>query len=308
MLNLTEKPKRKTRGKQPKRPEITPHQAKQEAVRLLSEHRLSTMADQVIKALATGGVLTSDQLHRIADVSLRSLQRYQRRYLLNRLPILADELTALGLADEPAALRLYTLGPVGLEIARLRHKHVPTGYIGYGTHFIIHDVLTNEVVLRLADLAAARGYELLWSSKYEATVHDERGKPVLEPDALVVFTRGEERRHFTIEFHNEDHGLRARQKVDRYERVYRDGRWRDEWETDEMPRVLVVFTHKVVGRGSSRKRGSQGGYQNAVALARSRGSRCVFLGKPWREVVAGEMDRWFNFNRGQMVDILENED
>jgi len=293
---LIQKPKSRYRGRQSKRPEITPHQAKQKAIRLLRENRLSPMAVQVTEALATGGVLTSGQLYHVTTVSPRTLQKYHKQYLLDRLPILADELMALDLADDPAKLRLYTLGPVGLEVARIRHEHVPTGYTGYGTHRIIHDVLTNEVVLRLAALAVERGYEPLWYSKYEATVHDERGKPALEPDAMLAVRRDGVYRYFVVEFHNEDKRTRARSKVDRYERVYRDGRWRNELETDEMPAVLAVFTHKIVGKG----------YREAIS-SRSMRPRCVFLGKSWRDVIAGDdMARWFNFNQGKMVDILED--
>jgi len=293
-LNLTQKPQHNIRGKQSKRPEITSNQARQNALRLLREHRLSSMAEQTLEALATGGVLTSGQIHRISGARPRSLQRYHRRYLLDRLPIMADELMSLGLADNPADARLYVLGPVGLEIAQMRHAHVPTG----GTHFIIHDVLANEVVLRLSKMSAGRGYEAIWFSKYEATVHNERGAPALEPDSLLVVKRDGVRRYFAIEFHNEDHAGRAVKKTQRYEQVYRDGRWRDEWETDEMPLVLVVFTHKVVGKK---------GYQEAVSQARSMGLRCTFLGKSWDAIVKGEdMSRWFNFNAGKVVDILED--
>ncbi len=296
MLKIqTQKPKT-GRGRRSKRPEITPHQAKQTAIRLLKDG-LPPLAKLVIGALTTGGVLTASQLHRITTVSPRTLQLYHRDHFLDRLPISPSDLEALGFAEPLTDLRLYALGAVGLEIAQLQYgRRVPTGYFGYGVHRILHDVLVNETALRLMELAVQRGYDPTWLSRYEATVHDERGAPALEPDALLILQRDSRRRLYLVELHREDHGLRAEKKVKRYEQVYRDGRWRDEWETEEMPLTLVVFTHKAVGKG----------YKEAVANARKMGLRCTFLGKPWNEVVNGnDLAQWFDFNIGKTVAILE---
>jgi len=296
-LIVTKKSNRKA-GRRPfKRPEITPQQARKEAERLLRGYLLPPKADRVIEALSTGGVLTSGQLHRIADVSLRTLQRYAQRYWLDRIPVLTNELLELGIDNDPRNVWLYTLGPVGFEIARLRleHTHIPTGYTGYGTHRIIHDVLVNEVVLRLSELASPRGYELLWVNKYGATVRDEHGRPALEPDALLAFRRDGEYRRFLVELHNEDNAVRAEKKVRRYEQVYRDGRWRDVWECEDMPAVLAVFTHRIVGKG----------YRRAVEKAKAMGLRCTFLGKAWEDVVSGNIGAWWNFNTGRIEKILD---
>lgn len=301
LINLAQRPKRRTTDRPSQRTTITSRQAKREAIRLLSENRLSSMADYVIELLSIGGVLTGHQLRRLAGVTDRTLRRYYRKHFIDRTPFIGDALLDAGFRETPLySLRTYTLGAVGIEIARLRHERgVSTGYVGYGVQRILHDVMCNEVVIRLSAFAAKRGYEALWFSKYEATVHDERGKPALEPDSLLVLKKEGNAHRFLIELHNEDHGGRAANKVNRYERVYRDGHWRIEWETDEMPIVLVVFRHKAVATKGYRK-----------ATTDKRGNprhdlRCVYLGKPWQDILKGNLEQWWRFNTSELVSIFE---
>ncbi|MFQ5923096.1 MAG: replication-relaxation family protein [Anaerolineales bacterium] len=237
---------------------------------------LSPLAEQVIEVLAVAGVLTSGQLERICRVRPRTLRKYHGLYYLDRLPLLTRELMERGLSDKPAEVRLYKLGPVGEHIARkLIESATPTGYTGYGTRRIMHDVLANEVAVRLSEFAMSQGYEPIWRSKYAATVHDERGAPALEPDAMLTLKKDGEALHFFIEFHNEDHGRRAQLKVDRYEQVYRDGWWKRELLLAELPVVLAVFSHRIAGRG----------YQETVNRARRLGLRCTYLGRSWESIV-----------------------
>ena len=300
MLNLNERVQSRSLRRTSGRPRISAQAARQEAEYLLRESRLQPLAEHVIRALAVAGVLTADQLDRVCGVKPRTLRKYHSLYYIDRLPILAGELRETRLSDEAKDLRLYKLGLIGEELANsLLDISILTGYSGYGVHRIVHDVLANETVLRLAELAKDHGFEPVWRSKYEATVHDERGAPALEPDAMLSLSKDAKTLHFFIEFHNEDNSRRAALKVDRYEQIYRDGRWLHELLLDEMPVVLCVFISKIAGKG----------YQHAVARARRMGLQCVFLGKSWEDVVSASQDdmaRWWNFAAQRMENILES--
>lgn len=291
-------PSTTTWGRRARRANLTPHEAKQQAAKMVTDGAISARLSLVLEALAVGGVLTSGQLQRVARVATRSLQRYHQHHLLDRLYLAPEAVEQLQLTPVPADRRLYTLGIVGLELARRAHPRLPTGYTGYGMHRIAHDLLCNEVVIRLALTALARGSNPLWVSKYEATVHDEVGRPLLEPDALLTLKDQETRALYLVEYHHEDHGGRAEEKVRRYETTYRDGHWQRAWATDTMPTVLVVWTHKAVGTG----------YREAIAAAKGRGLRCTYLGKPWHTILAEEHPlQWFNFNTGQMVELFPSQ-
>jgi hypothetical protein len=296
-VSFTETPAYHVRGHRSQRPDISSNEAKQRAQTLLTAGRLSPLLAKVVETLAVAGVLTSAQLHQVTDVSPRTLRRYHYQHVLDRLYVVPTELRTAGLATDAIALRLYTLGAVGSAVATLHQpdRLLPTGYTGYGMHRITHEVLTNEVVIRLAHAALTRGYDPLWHSKYEATVHDDAKRAVLEPDAWLVLRRGSERHHYMVEYHNEAYGARAEQKVRKYEATYRDGHWQRAWNTSEMPTILVVWTHKAVGTG----------YREAVEAARGRGLRCTYLGKPWQAVISGEHPlQWLNFNTGKLIELL----
>ncbi|MFQ5924014.1 MAG: replication-relaxation family protein, partial [Anaerolineales bacterium] len=243
--------------------------------------------------------LSTGQLDRICSIKPRTLRKYHGLYFVDRIPILIEELIAAGLSDRPRQVRLYKLGPVGEEIARrLFDNAMPTGYDGYGSHRILHDVLTNESVLRVGEMAIRGGYEATWKSKFQATIFNERGAPALEPDAMLSMRRDDEALDFFFEFHNEDHSKRAARKVERYERVYRDYRWHKQLPVEDMPTVLVVLRHEVVGRG----------YQNAVEVARRMGLGCTFLGKSWDDLVHGgerDLALWWNFGTERIQSILQ---
>lgn len=278
------------RGRHPRRPEISPHKVKQEAARLLP--LLSTMARRVIALLSVAGVLTSGQLVRTARVSRRTLQHYHQQYLLDRLPIQHTDSIAAMLKDSSCVI--YTLGPVGLEIARVAHGHAPTGYAGFGTERIAHDIFVAETVLRLAEAAQRLGWEAIWHGKHEATVPDAYGRPALEPDALVILRKEEQIWPVALELHNEDKGTRAEDKIRRYETVYLEGRWRDVWETDRFPALLVVFTHRAVGRG----------YANVLRSARA--PRFRILLKPFQDLLEGDpLDNWVDPVIRKSVSLFE---
>ena len=287
-------------GRRPKRTDISQQQARQIA-RSISP---SPLTRSVIDALATAGVLTLGQLQALTDISGRHLRRLYQQYVVDRLPL--DPETQSRLADLLEANRseciVYFLGPVGLEIVKAAGRTAPGGYTGFGTSKIIHDVMAAEVVIRLARDFQEAGWETLWLGRHEASVLDERGRVVLEPDALLVLRQGEKVARFVLEFHNESQrGYRAAEKVERYERAYRDGHWRDSWQTDTMPPILAVFTSAGVGKG----------YMNAVQAQSRLGLRNRFLGKSWEEF--GEKHskfirpsgHWFDFRESRFISLMD---
>lgn len=283
-------------GKRSKRPFLSEKEAKHTALRVLKERSLSPLAFQTLDALTTAGVLTTRQLQTLVPVSVRSLKRYHFQHLVNHL-YAPDRLAAFPLPMATThRLRLYTLGTLGLAIAAEKGSFVPS-YAGYSAHQLTHDVLCNQVALTLMAYGKVQGYSPTWYGRYEARVFgSESGKTrcVLEPDALLIFTKAHtSKRAFLIEYHNEDHRNRARDKVERYEREARNQYWRDTWPLDDFPLVLAAFTHKAVADG----------YTAAIREVRGRGLRGRFLGKQFT-VTDEQPAQWWDFAGQKLTDIF----
>lgn len=285
-----------TTQKQDKRPprrverlDIPPNEAEKHALGLLRNNRLSPLEGSVVDLLAVAGVLTDSQLNKLFSISPSSLLRYYKNHLIDRVPVHNLKISGLGF---PSKDRVYCLGMVGLAIAEIRAggRPVPKGYIGYGVDRATHDILTNEVVIRLCNYARGRGYAPLWKSRYEATVRDNMGVPKIEPDAMLEIGR----RKFVIEYHNEDSGSRARKKIDRYEYERGKGHCSESWGHDSLPTILVAFTHKAVATG----------YTNGIDKKAIVGFR--YLGKPWASFQRGDNPAlWQDFKTGEVVNVLE---
>jgi hypothetical protein len=262
---------------------MTPQRARAEAERILSRN-LSPSLWQAIDRLTLGGVLSSQQIC-APPVTARTLRNYAQAYLITRIPYRTAELQAAfegyGLPFE-AETSLYVLGPVGLEIAKQRHPIPPiTGHLAYPLARVMHDVIVNEIILQLSDYAEACGWEALWWSEYEAALRKE-ARELLKPDGLLQLVKGEQQRHFLIEYHNEDHRTRAERKVMRYETIQRDrALWQDQWETDAFPLVLAVFHKKIVAAG----------YQEMLREQRAAG---IYYGKTLSAFLKGGLDTWGN--------------
>lgn len=251
------------------------------------------MAWRVLDLLATGGVLSTNRL----DSAERTLRKWAQMRLLDRLVVseqeLRQQLSGFGLEDAQPAL--YTLGPVGIEIATGRHDvPPPTGYQGYSLSRVLHDVITNEIVLRLAETIGTHGWTVEWLGKYEGALTDKGQKPILEPDALIRFRKGAEEHAFLLEYHNEDKQSRAALKVEKYEIAFNEGNWRQRWEVEKFPPVLVVFWQPIVGTG----------YKSAVEGKRM---NCTYFGKTLKVLLEGKLDEWMNIATSQKESILPKE-
>ena len=294
MIDLTlTQPEKYTPGRRPSPPEeVSAHHLKQEATRLLTSG-LSPQMWKVLDWLSVAGVMSAGQL----EVSTRTLQRYTKMRLLDRLRFSAVELRATfrqyNLPYTDTETHLYVLAPVGLEIVSRRHSYPPlTGYLSYSLKRIMHDVILNEIVIRLAKFASGMGWRISWMGTGSATLFDpEKTRQILEPDALLIFQKDNQERRFCLEYHNEDKQTRAEKKVYKYHAAYEGGTWQQQWETETFPIVLAVFEKRIVGLG----------YQS---ILKGRKSSVTFCGKLLAGVLQDNLAEWAVFATGERLGIL----
>ena len=274
--------------------QMTIQQAKLEAARIASGG-LSPRTWRLLDLLATGGVLSSRWLPPLTERTMRNLAVMR---LFERLSLDAAEIhmhfAEMGL-DEKKPI-LYTLGPVGVELATTRHYVAPPGgYQAYTPMRVMHDIAANEIVLRLANEMGGRGWSVDWLGKYEGVLTDKSGKvTLLEPDALVRYRKdGKDGGDgaFLLEYHNEDWQTRAATKIEKYEKAFSEGTWREQWEVETFPPVLAVFLKAIVGTG----------YQNAT---RSKKLNCTYYGKTLKAMLEGKLDDWKNVATDKKESIL----
>jgi hypothetical protein len=270
---------------------LTAQQAKFEAARIASGG-LSPRTWRLLDLLATGGVLSSHWLPALTDRALRKLGTMR---LVERLSLDAAEIqthfSEMGF-DEKRPM-LYTLGPVGVELATIRHYVAPPGgYQAYMPMRVMHDIAANEVILRMADAIGEKGWNVDWLGKYEGILTDKSGKyTILEPDGLIRFRKDGYERAFLLEYHNEDWQTRAATKVEKYEKAFSEGNWREQWEVETFPPVLVVFLKAIVGAG----------YQSATS---SKKLNCTYYGKTLKAVLEGKLNEWTNVATDKKENIL----
>ncbi len=294
MIDLTlSQPKKHTSGRRPSfSEENSTHHIKQEATRLLTRG-LSPQMWKVLDWLSVAGVLCAGQL----KIFPRTLQRYVKTRLLDRLPYSAVELLPefrrYNLPYTDAETHLYVLGPVGLEIVSRRHPYPSlTGYLSYPLARIMHDVILNEIVMRLATFASGLGWQITWMGTNSATLFDaEKTREILEPDALLIFQKDDQEQRFCLEYHNEDKRTRAEKKVYKYHAAYEAGTWRQQWDTDTFPSVLAVFEKKIVGVG----------YKSVL---KGRKTNVTFCGKLLAGVLQDNLAEWSVFATGERLTIL----
>ena len=261
---------------------MTQQQIHSEAM-VVIQQGLSSSAWRTLDALYAGGIMTMEQL----GLARRTLVRYAKKQITARYPISPGEvrrqLGEYGLVVEHG--QLYTLGLVGAEIVRMRHDvKPPSGYLAYTLERVLHDVIVNEIVQRIAAEASKHGWQTVWASKYESSLFRD-DVPILEPDAFIRLERDGDRRAFLIEYHNEDKRTRAIQKVRQYERAWDSDLWQEPWDVNEFPPLLAVFRNEIVGEG----------YLDG--LKESAPVDCVYYGRVLASVLAeGGLADWFHIN------------
>jgi hypothetical protein len=274
-------------GRSPALPPMSTQQAKQEAQDLLS-NGLPPSIEKAMNLLSVGGVMTAVQM----GISPRTLRQYRHLRVVDRLPFNAPTIVNLSLEygllipETHEQLLLFTLGPVGVEISKMRFEtDPPSGYMGYTLSRLMHDVILNEIILMIARQAIAHGWAPVWVSEGEATVYRDQVQ-LLKPDAMLRLKKDGEEFLFLVEYHNEDKSTRAKEKVRRYERSRSGSEWKSTWETDTFPTVLAAFKESIVGRG----------YQEAINEQET--GKCTFYGRVLSAILE-DSGQWFNFVTGQ---------
>ncbi len=294
MIDLSQIQSRYNPNALPSSNAMTSQQARVEAQNLL-QNGLSQSVITTLDLLMTAGVLPA---HRLPSAQ-RTLRDYQRQRLLDRLPYttpeMQDAFDAHGLPyPEDARLVIYTLGPVGAEIVRLRHEvQPPGGYLAYPLERVMHDLVMNEIILTIANQAMQHGWAPVWVSKYEATLYTpDRKTALLEPDGMLRIKRDDEERVYLFEYHNEDKATRARKKANRYQAACdQKDLWMDQWEVETFPPLLAVFRRPVVGRG----------YAERLAEG---GIRVQVYGRTLESALAEGFSSWYHFNQGERVNLF----
>lgn len=286
----------------PRRPvkvqQMTPHEAEQEAYRMIQaglvEKHSKTRA--LIDAMSSAGILPPEYLQELIRVNGRTLRRYREKSLLERVaipPLLVGYFP-------PKTHFFYTLGMVGIELATQLNGMTPTGYLEAKQDKISHDVLCNLVYYHLYRGVKPLGYSAVLYNRYEATVHDFKGKPLIEPDAMVVLEHPTKPRQvLLLEYHHEHFSSRSANKVMKYEGIFRDrpDLWQTKWQTTQAPTILVVWTHNAVATGYRRHFEERRTEHMSV--------QAQWLGKPLQTFVDKQtVLLWENLGTGQAQDRL----
>lgn len=271
---------------------MTSQQARIEAQNLL-QTGLSRSALNTMDLLMVAGVLPS---HRLPS-SERTLRYYQHQRLLDRLPFTTPEMQAVfksyGLPyPEESRLALYTFGPVGIEIIRMRYEiQITSAYLAYPLERVMHDVIMNEVILSIADQAIVHGWTPVWVSKRESTIYDVSHKTVLlAPGGMLRLQRdGDDERVYLLE--HEDNAAQARRNIARYRTVFeRRDLWSNQWGVVAFPPLLSVFQHKSIGHVYAEQVGD--------------GLKAQIYGRTLESALSDDFATWYHFNKSQRTPVF----
>jgi len=296
MLHLSDltniQPKLSNSGRKVHLPPMSTQLAQSKAQELLAQG-LPPSLWRAVELLSMGGVMTAAQM----GISPRTLRRYRDRRVIDRLPHATPTVVEtfrqyeLPIPQKQHALSLYALGPVGSVISKQRYAvKPPGGYLSYPLNRIMHDVIVNMIVMRIAQEAIQMGWQAIWMSKYAATLYREK-QAVLEPDALLRLKhpiQGEWL--YAVEYHNEDKSTRAVQKIRKYESAHYNGMWAQGWDCEYFPTVLVVYRHVIVG---------QGYHEASLNRANLKGA---YYGRSLSRGLE-KIDDWYYFNTQQRENI-----
>lgn len=175
------------------------------------------------------------------------------------------------------------------------------GYLESKVDRVTHDVLCNLTYYKLHLASREHKLTAILFSKYEATIHNKKGQPILEPDAMIVLQdETQQETKFLVEYHNENFSSRAGRfaKIRKYEHIYREGYWEDQWHVETFPPILIVTTHRAPAVG----------YNNEIQKhLKGEGVRCTYLIKPLRTLLDGSKSPlvWLNLEKNRSVNILK---
>lgn len=276
-------------------PQITTYEAKQRALLMIRRGRMKpqTKLYHVTELLGTTGILPEEDVLLLGSVTGRTLRKYRKDGILDIAPIPKTVKKHLN------PKRLWILGPVGLQLARIQFDLVPSGYLESKIDNITHDVLCNYVYTQLVAATEQTEYTVILKSRYEIALKDFREQQILQPDGMIIVQHKETevRSHYLIEYHNEDSSVRAPGKVKKYEYVYTDVEWEEQWGLTSFPPILIVTTHKAPAVGYQ---------QDIEERSQGVGVRCRYLVKSLKSFLEEKQSPlvWLDLAKKKSVNIL----
>lgn len=247
-----------------------PHYTDAEVQALADQHFAQAyrlpLRTHLLDLVAAYGVLTGDQLYRLALRRFqlsgtfahfdRNLRRMCELGLLLRLPEMTVELRQAGLRPKSTApnaakdtrYRLYGVGPIGNAVAQRLWQVLGRNLHGLlPPDSLLHDVLCAEATLRLAESDPA----LLPVPPAQLVLWDAVGQKFLHrPDGMLVRHSGlTPVRAWLVEFANESWTDRARaqHKLELYAALQHSRRW-VEWDLNGTPELLVIYRARSTAR------------------------------------------------------------
>lgn len=286
-------------GRRVTHPTLTAHQIKLEADKLLLQG-LSPQAEQTLQYLAVGGLMSASQLERLG-VKLRTLQKYAQKQLLARLPRPSTEMVKMfgqwGLPCEPENPQntlLYLLGSVGLEIAERKNLDPEEGFLAFSEERLMHQVVLNEIRIRLSLFALEQGWQVTWADRGQARLMAEDETVLLEPAAMLFFEKGADKRAFLVDYLTNSSPIYLERLVSTYEKARRSERWQAHWGVEYFPPLLMGLGNHPVGQA----------FLDAIRNYAS--GKCPFYVKLLGGIVSEErsLGEWTNFNTNSREVIL----
>ncbi|MBN2147997.1 MAG: replication-relaxation family protein [Anaerolineales bacterium] len=216
-------------------------------------YRYVTLTEDTLFRLVHEQVAISDNIRCFNA----QLSRYRADGLIANLPKEAVRRAIRAGLPEPESggLRAYYLGPVGEAYVARKGWNGSSPPPTVTEEHLMHDLICAETMLKMQSLWAIgpddrRGLIEVRGPRQVAVWDAEKKAYLASPDGLLIKRDMDGKaviRTYVVEYHNSNSVLNVKQKVKRYEELAKGEYawvWRDYWESNEMPVVLVLYRHE----------------------------------------------------------------
>jgi hypothetical protein len=238
MTTATKLPAVDRRGRLSQPLNLTPAKIRSKAEEIL-RNDLSNLRNEVLELLHDCVVLSESTLFRLVYERVaisdnrasfhRRLMAYVQDGLIEPVSrgVLKQALRAGLPRPETGLLHAYRLGPVGLEVAKVkftREYNAPLSVVET-EEYQAHDLLCAEAMFKMQQLWLAdpdeetRGIVTVRGQRRLTVWNAEEQKAILAPDGLMLKydTAGVLRRIYLVEYHNTNVSMNVKSKVEKYE-------------------------------------------------------------------------------------------
>lgn len=282
-LSAYTKPTHPVPSRHPSVTPMTPAQAKSTAAALL-QSGLSNALANMLDFLATCDVCISTHL----NVAGRTARKYLKQRILDRFPYTTPDLQEIfdtyGLPYPPEErLAIYTLGPVGIHLAKMRLGYQPSAlFLALPLEQVMRRLALNEVILRLANKAVESGWVSYWVGSQRAALQKD-GKPFFVPDAMLRLRKETQERVYLLAYQDTERPQHAVNIIRTHEAAAYSRLWYEQWEVDTFPPVVLIYRKSIVGRWY------------ADSLQNTSGTQVAFYGRSLENALKPVPD-WYNFH------------